>query len=222
MVGNAAPLIWTDYVEAASWAGAVVTAMVGVYTFWQDNKKGRAQREAEIAARQEANKVAERELEWRRAGAAQSSLEKMEADPLAAVAMVMLDWDGREYTSGEQTWTLRKSEVIAALRVEGERFTDAEVHVRDAFDHLFWHFERIQHQIDVGLITPEHDRFPLGYLVAVIDEDREAFRAFLSAYGYAGATRLIELLERDGLPKIKPQYERLFIKRPAAVPGTDV
>jgi len=214
MMGNATdPMIWTDYVQAASWAGAVITAAVGVYKFGQDNRKGRDQREAEIAARQEANKVAERELDWRRAGAAQSSLEKMEDDPLAADAMLMLDWDGRDYSDGEQTWTLRKSEVIAALRVDGDAFTDAEVYVRDAFDHLFWHFERIQHQIDVGLITPEHVRFPLGYVVAVINEDRDSFRAFLDAYGYTGAIKLIELLEQLGLPTIKPQYERLFLHR---------
>jgi len=104
-----------------------MTAAVAVYKFGQDNHKGRQQREAEIAARQEANRVAERELEWRRAVAAQASLEKMEDDPLAADAMLMLDWDGRDYSDGEQRFTLRKSEVIAALRTEGERFTEAEV-----------------------------------------------------------------------------------------------
>lgn len=213
-------LTWTDYVQAASWAGAVITAAVGVYKFGQDNRKGREQREAEIVARQEANNVADRELEWRRAGAAQTSIEKMEEDRLAADAMLMLDWDGREYSDGEQKWILRKSEVIAALRVEGERFTDAEVYVRDAFDHLFWHFERIQHQIDVGLIKPEHVRFPLGYLVAVMNEDGEAFRAFLRAYGYAGALRLIELIEQLGLPVIKPQYERLFLDRTSPLTGS--
>lgn len=211
-----APIIWTDYVQAASWAGAVITAAVGVYKFGQDNRKGRVQREEEIAARQEANKVAERELEWRRAGAAQASLEKMEDDPLAADAMLMLDWDGREFSDGEHKWILRKSDVIQALRVEGARFTEAEVYVRDAFDHLFWHFERIQHQIDVGLITPEHVRFPLGYLVAVINEDREAFQAFLEAYGYEGAIKLMDALGQMTLPKIKPQYERLFMYCPSA------
>jgi len=64
--------------------------------------------------------------------------------------------------------------------------------VRDAFDHLSWHFERIQHQIDVGLITPEHVRFPLGYLVAVMNEDGAIFRRFLRAYGYVGAIKLME------------------------------
>jgi hypothetical protein len=76
----------TTYVQTASWAAAAVTGVIGVWKFGQDNRKDRTQRASKIAAREEATRVAERELEWRRATGAQLVLEKMEEDELAAHA----------------------------------------------------------------------------------------------------------------------------------------
>jgi hypothetical protein len=199
---------WTDYVQAGSWVAATITAMIGVFKFGQEHRKAREQRAEEIQARQEANRAAERELEWRRASSAQASLEKMESDRRAADAMLMLDWDGRDFSDGNETWTLRKEEVIAALRVQGDGFNNAEIYVRDAFDHLFWHFERIQHQINVGLITLDHVRFPLAYLVALMDQTPDEFARYLRDYGYEGATALVESLRSLGLPNIAAHHER--------------
>lgn len=200
--------LWPLYVQAASWVAAAITAMIAVYRLGQDNKKAREQRAFEIAAREEANKAADRELEWRRANAAQASLEKMEEDPEAADAMLMLDWDGRKFPSEQPKWQLRKKQVLHALRPTGS-FTEAELYVRDCFDHLFWHFERIQHQIQVGLITVEHVRFPLGYVAALIKEDGDRIAPFLESYGYAGTQALLQSLERIGLPALALHYEEL-------------
>jgi hypothetical protein len=217
--------MWTTYVQVGAWAAATLTAGVGVVRFGQDNRKARdqrkdeqeqrrqddlkdrEQREVELEQRRQANEAADRELEWRRGVAAQSLLEKMEEDELAADAMLMLDWDGREFSDGEKTWPLDKAQTIEALRVRGRPFTDAEVYVRDAFDHLFWYFERIQHQIEIDLISVEHVRFPIAYLIAVMNEDRTAFRDFLEAYGYRGSLWLLDEFEKRGLPDVARHYE---------------
>jgi hypothetical protein len=204
------PTNWTDYVQAASWAAAAVTGMIGVWKFGQDNHKDRAQRKNEIAAREEATRIAERELEWRRANGAQLVLEKMEDDELAAEAMLMLDWDGREFGDDEESWYLEKDDVLSALRTSGDPFDDSEVFVRDAFDHLFWHLERIQHQIDVGLITLVHVKFPTGYLIAHMEENAEIYRGFLNAYSYSGVLKLWDAIKVAGLPSIRSDYERDF------------
>jgi hypothetical protein len=208
-----AEVSWMTIIQTLSWAGAVMTAAIGAVGFIIGQKKARLQRKEEIAERKAANAAAEREYHWRQAGAAQASLEKMEADTLAADAMLMLDWDGRYFPSGSQKWPLRKKDVLRALRIEAPSFTEAETYVRDAFDRLLWHFERIQSQIDVELIGLRHVRFPLAYWVALMDEDRAIFDSFLTAYGYIGASRLMDAFRKEGLPKIAPEYEKLLDPR---------
>jgi hypothetical protein len=201
---------WMIYVQTASWAGAALTAVIGVWRFGNDTKQARIQKQEEIDAKLEANAVARRELDWRRASAAQISLEKMESDPLASDAVLMLDWDGREFPSSKPAWRLRRSAVLHALRDIGEPFDDSEIYVRDAMDRLLWHFERIQQQIDVDLIDLRHVLFPLGYVAALMNEAPEPFQRFMTAYGYVGAMKLIESLKEQGLPDIDPDYEKLF------------
>ena len=203
------PASWTTYVQTASWAGGTLTAAVGIWKFGQDNRKSRTQREKEIDARKDATMLAARELEWRRANSAQLVLEKMESDEAATDAMLMLDWDGREYSSADQHWCLTKADVLTALRTEGAPFEPQEIYVRDAFDHLFWHFERIQHQIDVELITPEHVKFPIGYLLALMQERHEVYEGFLKAYCYDGCIRLWALFRGRGLPRIHVDSEKV-------------
>jgi hypothetical protein len=55
----------------------------------------------------------------------------------------MLDWDGRDFGDETQSWYLERQDVIRALRTSGDPFEDPEIYIRDAFDHLFWFFERI-------------------------------------------------------------------------------
>jgi hypothetical protein len=204
-------ITWMNYVQTLSWAGAALTAALGLWGFSVEQRKSRRQRESEIAERKEANAAAARELQWRQAGAAQVSLEKFEADPRAADAMLMLDWDGRWFPSGgPEQWQLRKNDVLEALRTKGKPFSTAEIYVRDSFDRFLWHFERIQSQIDVELITLAHVRFPIAYWVALMDEDKNVFDGFLEAYGYTGAITLMEALRMEGLPVVAPNYEKLF------------
>lgn len=201
---------WTTYVQTASWVAAAVTGMIGVWKFGQDNRKDRAQRTSEITAREEATRIAERELEWRRANGAQLVLEKMEDDELSADAMLMLDWDGRNFGDKEKPWYLERRDVLLALRTSGDPFKEKEIYVRDAFDHLFWHLERIQHQIEVELITPRHVHFPIAYLIVNLDRDADAYRAFLKAYGYTGVLKLWDTFKQSELPSIETDYEREF------------
>ncbi|MBV9373076.1 MAG: hypothetical protein JO109_15620 [Alphaproteobacteria bacterium] len=198
------------YVQTASWAAAAASAIIGVVGFCLERKKLRRQREEELDARREANAVAARELAWRQALAAQTSLEKLEEDEEAADAMLMLDWDARGYRKGDQTWFLTRGDILHALRTRGDAFDDAEVYVRDAFDHLFWHFERIQNQIEVNLLQLKHVRFPLAYLVARMDLDRDVFETFLESYCYDGARQLIASLREAGLPAAPTDHSGRF------------
>ena len=195
---------WLQLAQAVSYGAAAVAAVVAVGRYVTDTAAARrasqetAVRKAEeVAARQEANRAASRDLEWRKATTALDMVDDMEKDRLAADAMLMLDYDGRTYRDGDAHWTLSREDINRSLRSEGDRLSDMEVFVRDAFDHLFWHFERVQHAINIELISLPHVSFPIGYHAARIGEHDHVFRSFLGTYGYHGAQKLIDDLNTE-------------------------
>lgn len=211
---------WMDIAQTVSWIGAAITAALGVIGFFITQYLSRQQRRAEITQREESNEAAKRELEWRRASAAWFSIQKLESDKYAGDAMLMLDWDGRSFPSdpsSDQKWSINRRAMLRALRTKGESFDPEEVYVRDAFDRLFWHFEWVQSQIESGLIELRHVRFPFAYLAAHMrtKENRPVFDEFLKEYCYAGASRLIDELEKQGLlPDVPGDYQKRFIYAP--------
>lgn len=214
---------WASIVQALSWAGAVLTAIVGAIGFFVTQRKARVQRAEEIEQRKEANLASARELQWRRSGAAQMSIERLEADGMAAEAMLMLDWDGRLFPTGAKTqWRMWEADMLAALRTSGDPFKRSEVFVRDAFDRLFWHFERIQNQIEVELIELAHVHFPLAYLIMRMDKNHANFEAYLKAYGYRGTLRLMEALRATEPVAIAIDYSDTFALRRAQEEAEEV
>jgi hypothetical protein len=193
------PPFWFMFIQAVSYLGAAGAAVIGVAKYRMDRQQARAaeteageRKNAETAARERANEVAERDLAWRRAEAAQAFLERLEEDEMATTAMKMLDWQSREYLIDGNNYLITEEEILSALRTSGSAFDDAEVFIRDAFDSLFWHMERIQHRIDLGIVDHAHIRFPFAYLSALINKNRQIYEAFFNAYAYAGTKRLVD------------------------------
>ena len=197
---------WSAFIQALSWAGAVLTALLGAVGFFISQGKARIQRREELAQR-------ERELRWRQASAAWTSIEKLEADPKAAEAMLMLDWDGRSYPTGappEQQWSLTQSQMLKALRTDDISFSAHEAYVRDVFDRLFWHFEWFQSQINAGLITLSHIHFPISYYVSLMNKNWDIFENYLLSYNYLGAAQLAKDMTQRGLPQIMDKSRKQF------------
>jgi hypothetical protein len=62
----------------------------------------------------------------------------------------------------------------------------------------------------VDLITPQHVKLPISYLVALIEENAQTYRSFLEAYGYLAALKLWTTIKALGLPSIESDYQRAF------------
>ena len=192
-----APL-WLQIVQAASYLGGAGAAIVAAARYRTDRREAAAAKEKENMSRQEANEVAERELQWRRAQNAQVLMAQMENDPLASDAMLMLDWDGRSFPQKELKWTISRPRARNALRVTGPGFTHEEAYVRDAFDRFFMYWEHAQHGIDVGLMAPRHVRFPLNYWAGQMARHPEVFEVYLDTYGFTGTKKLyLTMLSED-------------------------
>jgi hypothetical protein len=197
-VADPSPL-WFQIIQACSYICAAGSAAVAAAKYQLDRKavdtaraESNTRKLEENAARQSANAIAERELEWRKMAAAQSFLEHMEKDHLAATAMKMLDWTERSYEIDGLNFQLTEPQMHIALRVENGIFTAPEMCVRDAFDHLFWYLERLNYQIDIGMLDLTHVEFPLVYLVSQMNRNMPVFRAYLDGYGYERTRKLVE------------------------------
>lgn len=147
----------------------------------------------------ERRRVAERDLRWRQSELAQAMLVAMEEDELAEAAMLMLDWDGRPIKRDGERTVIRQRKVDDALRiVDADKFTEQEMWIRDCYDHLFYHFERLEQSLRVGLISPYDLLFPVHYLTQRMLRRRNVFEAFLTAYGYSGSIELLQRFENWG------------------------
>jgi len=184
------PALWFQIVQAASYFGGAAAAGVAAARYLTDRREAAAAKEKENRSRQEANEVAERELQWRRAQNAQALMAQMENDPLASDAMLMLDWDGRNFPQKEPKWTISRQRARDALRVTGPIFTHEEAYVRDAFDRFFMYWEHAQHGIDVGLMAPQHVRFPLNYWAGQMARHPRVFEVYFDTYGFTGTKTL--------------------------------
>lgn len=208
--------LWLECIQAASYAGSALAAIIAAVRYVSDRNAARRSDEnaarakaEETQTRAKANAVAEMELDWRRVQAAQALMQSMEDDPLSSDAMRMLDWNGRAYPSGssEKKWNISREDARTALRVRGKGFSDVEMYIRDAFDRFFMYWEKAQHGVDTGLIKITHIEFPLLYWASKINEHRDVFHRYLQTYGFTGTVNLLGTLEKIGLPRPKPKHE---------------
>jgi hypothetical protein len=202
---------WLELIQAGSYGAGAAAAVVAVFKYSLDRKTmqrteadAAARKQAETETRREANAVAARDLEWRRAESGQKLMEAMVSDPLAWNALVMLDWTWRDYPVENPKWTITRDEVLRALRTDSADFTDKEVFIRDAFDTVYYHFERIQHLIGIALVSHDHARFPIAYYTARIREDWAVHENYLRSYEFRGALELIETMATNSPLHPKP------------------
>lgn len=167
--------------EAGGFSVAIITA-------WQGLKKAHEDRKDALAQ-------AKRDLQWRQTVEAQSAVRRLVCDPRAQNAMIMLDWDGREFEiKPGQRETISYAERQKALRTSPENFKAKEVFIRDCFDGLFDQFQMIQQEISNKLFDVEHIYYPIAYFSRVMWHPMNwpVFEAFLKTYGYPLARDLIE------------------------------
>ena len=143
------------------------------------------------------------EFRWKKGELAMKVLDAMHSDTRAKHALSMIDWSNHEYPLSTGTRVhIQWSDVKKALRAETPgklEFGETEYFIRDSFDGLFDHIERIAHLIRIGLIVPDDIRHPLSYwanrmLSGEIPDLPDASKAFMRFYGYRMALDLMESL----------------------------
>src|SRR5260370_15233156 len=96
------------------------------------------------------------ELRWKQAQAAKELLDDIHRHELARQAIHMMDWvDGSaEYNIRENlNVVINYPTVLKALTLNhGQPCAEESAYIRDCFDCLFYHFDRIEHYIRRGLI----------------------------------------------------------------------
>jgi hypothetical protein len=121
----------------------------------------------------------------------------------------MLDWDGRKFPSDKPKFMIQRPDVLEALRTGDRTFSESEVYIRDCFDRLFWYFERINHELAVGMISTAHISFPIKYIVSLLIYEEEVFKKYLVTFRCEGALSLIETFKQLGAEPLKPPYQAL-------------
>jgi hypothetical protein len=192
---------WFHLIQAASYVFASLAAVAAAAKYNLDRNAARKHQEQEgerkaleVAARQQANEIADRDLAWRKMEAAQKMLDAMSTDGGYVAATLMLDWTNREYDVGQERVSISWKDMLSALRTHPAVFDDTQVFIRDSFDTLFYFFERIHHQIAIGMTDIAAVRFPLRYYACRINENRAIFDNYLDTYTFAGAKALIDAL----------------------------
>lgn len=181
-----------DLIDAAAKAAGLLTVIGGALAVWLQFRRWEHDRSQSLQEQARTRALRAEELRWRKASLARDALGEFLADPLAADAMRMLDWDGRDYKVGEQTVTISQAKMLVALRIDNLKFSDEEVYVRDCFDAFFSHLQLIEHFLSVGLLEFKDVSYPASYYVGILARYRVQFEAFLSSYEYHKALAFLE------------------------------
>ena len=215
---------WFLAIQAASYVFGSLAAVAAAAKYNLDRTAARklqaqeGERKAlEVAARQQANEIADRDLTWRKMEAAQKMLDSMATDEGYVAATLMLDWTCRDFEVGGQKVEITQEGMLRALRTKPHAFDDVEVFIRDSFDTLFYFFERINYQIEIGMTDLAYVRFPLRYYACRIAENRPVFDNYLDTYTFAGAKALIDKLIEEPGPRPVPHAEHS--RSPASAGG---
>ncbi|HVR90537.1 MAG TPA: hypothetical protein VHG29_05530 [Novosphingobium sp.] len=134
-------------------------------------------------------------------------------DPKAMTALRMLDWSNGEMPEGiaaeygldpaGRAWDAAL--VASALRVhdadpakpQGEQYPPLEYAIRELFDVLLAHLERIGHFVKSGVLAIDDVPASLAYYARLMEEERSKdvwrpLQRYMLRYGYADALQLFE------------------------------
>ena len=158
----------------AAWVIAAVGGVIAAFKAVAELKRG--------------HENTQNQYRWRRTKEARDIIDAMNARPLSANAMRMLDWSGRSYKlpNGEDQ-TVKWNDVYRALRTEDLNFTLTEVYIRDCFDSLFDDFERVEQFINSGLIAFDDVGPAIEYYVSRMSREQNIFEDFMGVYEFEDA-----------------------------------
>lgn len=151
-----------------------------------------------------------RDQTWRRNEFVAKEIKDFTSDPMVKNVMSILDWGSRyvELFPNKPNYDDRFVKVDrqilkSALQYHKfktsepikDRFTQTEVAIRDNFDCFLFYFERFEHFIEAGLITPEELKPYLRYWIETISEDieddvRNFINHYIDRYNYKGTQNL--------------------------------
>ena len=133
-------------------------------------------------------------------------LRQMREDAMLKTATVLLDWDVREVTIGDRSFTYNSSMLTGAFRDHrlmghDDSFSYDEAAVRDVMDALFDYLATIQRATELRTLSRE-DVFesPLAYyfgkLAEKVQMNNGAVTTYLAAYGFDRAGKLLSAFAR--------------------------
>jgi len=168
------------WIQAASWIAAIIGGAFAIYKVMHEVHQGRQQRTDE--------------LRWRKAEAAKALNDQMLDDPPTHAALIMLDWDGREFeVAPQQKAHITRKEMLTALRTTNtSNFSTKEMFIRDSFDNLFYYMGVIEHYIGRSLVEFEDVQHPIDYYVGKLAENRDVFEGYLGRYGFVKGSAFLE------------------------------
>jgi len=173
---------WKDVFQIGAWVVAIGGGLIAAARAIDESRANREQRK--------------RELRWRQAQAGTELVGKMLDDSRSWNAMIMLDWDSREYAlSKDVTETINIGEVEHALRPYRDRCTPKEAYIRDAFDTLFYHMALLERAINVSLVTFDDVSWPISYYVQRMATHRRVYEDYMREFSHSGARNLAERFE---------------------------
>lgn len=172
--------ITKDCIQGLSWAGAIIAAAMAVFKGISEIKANRLQRE--------------RELRWKQANIGRELVDKM-VHSQASNALRMLDYADEasifEGIPGSDK-ALNKKDIIAALNLNNQISSPKYTYIRECFEILLYHVERLEYFIQNNLITVEDVKFPLDYYTPLIEMNKGLFVAYAEHCKYKRAIRFFE------------------------------
>jgi hypothetical protein len=140
-----------------------------------------------------------REHRWRQSEIGRQLINELfDADADAGAALEILDGERHHLDiRGGNTVTVSSDDISKALTITADK-CDKSRQIRRVFDALFYHLERIQHMIDIGLVTHEDVLKPTQYYCQTLRPWNAVIERYLRATGYTKALALIHALQAVG------------------------
>jgi hypothetical protein len=167
---------------------------------------------------------------WRRNEFVAKEIKDFTSDPMVKNIMSILDWGSRyvELFPAKANYDDRFAKVDrpilkSALQYHKfkttdpakDRFTRTEVAIRDNFDCFLSYFERFEHFIEAGLITPEELKPYLRYWIDTISENmeddvRNFINHYIDKYEYKGTQNLFKRFNKNIFPTTDIETTRIL------------
>lgn len=174
-----------NWIQAVFWIIASIGALIAAFKAISELRENRIQRI--------------KELRWKQANLAKELLDEMFEDKYSMAAMLMLDWDGREFNIVEgKNEEISYDELPAALTTDADSmkkgFYQKQVFIRDCFDRFFYHLDRLEWCIKTDLILFEDVSFPTSYYIERMKKHQKRFEQivfenFMDTFGYKAALK---------------------------------